>query len=267
MASIKTELRTTLGNMEEALNTAGETLQNVTAKLAELKAQIGDDDEFERQRQLKNPSPDFLKYVSIEVWANNFEGLIMMFGSYEQKMRNDIRTKSVEALQSLQNAFYGILDGLTSLMLEYGRRLWTMVMKKARHLMAAASQIWQIIKENPGKLAAFLFGAAVGAAASAHAGFYLGLGIGIHAASGGVGLAAGLVAVGLFYACSCAYKYFQGKVQDYAELKAEVSRLKKTVDDILISDDLSAQVNKTKDDIFHQMDVYESKFLECDDAP
>jgi len=263
MASIKKAMKTSLDNMTEALDTAGEALQNVRAKLAELKAEIGDD-EFERQKQLKDPSPEFLKYVSVDVWANTFDGLIEMFGAHEQKMRNDIRTKSEEVLQSTQDAFYGILDGLTSLMLEYGERLWAMVMKKAREMMGSAAQIWQIIKDNPGKLAAFLFGATVGALASAYAGISVGLGCGI--ATAGVGLAVGLVAVGLFYACSCAYQYCQGKVQDYRELKADVDRLKKRVDDLKISDDLSASIKTTKDDIFHQMDVYESKFLKCDDA-
>jgi len=264
MASVKKAMKTSLDNMSDALDSAGETLQHVTAKLEELKAEIGDD-EFERQKELKDPSPEFLKYASVKVWADNFEGLIEMFGAYEQKVRNDIRTKSEEVLKSSQNAFYGILDGLTSLMLEYGERLLAMIMKKAREMMGAAAQLWQIIKENPDKLVVFLLGATVGAAASAHAGFCIGLGCGI--ATAGVGLAVGIAAVAVFYACSCAYKFCQGKVQDYTELKAEVDRLKKTVDKLEISDEFSASVKNTKDDIFHQMDVYESKFLECDDAP
>jgi len=264
MAPIKQEMKARLNDMSEALDSAGESLANVREKLLELKSEIGDA-EFMRQKDLKDPSPEFLKYVSVEVWANTFEGLIQQFGGHEQKMRNDIRTQSVEYLQSTKNTFCDILDGLTSLVLEYAQRLLAMVMKSARALMSAASEMWQIVKNNPGKLAAFLFGATVGGAAAAHAGLSVGLGFGI--ATGGVAIVAGLLAVGVFYACSCAYQYACGKIQEYKELTAEVERLKKSVDSILICDDLSAGIKQTKEDMFHQMDVYESKFLQCDDAP
>lgn len=131
--------------------------------------------------------------------------------------------------------------------------------------MNAASEMWELIKSNSHELAAFLFGAAVGGAAAAHAGLSLGFGLGL--ATGGVAIVAGLVAVGSFYAVSCAYQYFSGKAREYAEMKKEVDRLNKSVDNILICDDLSTGIATMKKDMFQQMDMYESKFLKCDDAP
>jgi hypothetical protein len=264
MATIKKQLMGSLSEMTKALDNAGDTLMDVREKLDELKSEIGEE-EFSRQAKLKDPSPQYLKYISCDVWANNFQGLIESFCNHEARMRRELRTKTEEALQSSQEAFYEVLDGLTSLMSEYAVRLWAMVMRKARELMTAASEMWSIIRDNPGKLAAFLFGATVGGMAAAHAGFSLGLGLGL--ATGGIALIAGLVAVGVYYACSCAYQYFSGKIQEYRKMQEDVDKIKESVNKLLITNDLSVAIQKTKEDMFHQMDVYESKFLQCDDAP